>query len=74
MEIKGPEITTEKGIQIGLVLLGIVIVAIFLRPKTAKAEEGVSQITIKGIEPIIDPNKPLAERIKDLEARLGIQW
>lgn len=74
MEIKGPEITTKKETQIGLVLLGIFIVMVLLRPKTAKAEEGVSQITIKGLEPIIDPTKPLAERIKDLEARLGIQW
>ena len=74
MEIKGPEITTEKVMQLGLVLLGIFVVMVFLRPKTAKAEERVSQITITGIELIIDPTKPLAERIKDLQTRLGIQW
>ena len=74
MEITGPAITTEKGMQIGLVLLGVFIVMVLLRPKTAKAEEGVSQITIKDLESTIDPNKPLMERIKDLQARLGIQW
>ena len=74
MEIKGPEFT-EKYKTIGLVLLGVVLVAILFRPKQAKAETtAVSQTITTEIEPVIDPTKPLAERIKDLQARLGINW
>ena len=73
MEIKGPKFT-EKYKTIGLILLGVILVAIVFRPKSASAETTTSQITVTGIEPIIDPTKPLAERIKDLQARLGINW
>ena len=73
MEITGPAITTEREIQIGLVLLGIVIAAILFRPKTAKAEE-ITEPKKDLLNYTIDPTKPLAERIKDLQARLGIDW
>ena len=73
MEITGPEITTEKRTQIGLILLGIVIVAILFRPKTAKAEE-ITEPKKDLLNYTIDPTKPLAERLKDLQARLGIEW